>query len=498
MPSKPPEEWSVLREKIIGLGEGSLKKSYYPELQEQLNELERFRTLLDQTNDAIFLVETTSRLLTDYNQSACEQLGYSPEELIKKPFLDIISPDDRRKFMNFCSQHFSTISDKNWKFKVSFIQKNQKHIPMEVSARMVDFSGTLYSVMVARDIRDRIATEKALRESEDYYRTIFENTGSATLILEKNAVISQVNSGFEILSGYSRAEVEGKKNFKEFLHPQEVSKTLKYHKMRRNNIELAPKEYETRGFNKNGELKYLVATVALIPGTDKSLVSLMDITDRKVAEEQLINSLGEKEVLLKEIHHRVKNNLQIISSLLNLQSYHVKNVDDLEIFKESQGRIKSMALIHEQLYQSKNLASINFAEYIRNIMSHLFNSYTSNATVITLDLDLNDVNLEIETAIPCGLIINELVSNGLKHAFHNRDKGKISITLKQNEEKTILLISDDGVGFNIESVSSNSLGLKLVKTLVKQLEGTLEVKSEINIGSSFLISFKEVTYKKRV
>ncbi|MDP3623469.1 MAG: ATP-binding protein, partial [Methanobacteriaceae archaeon] len=155
---------------------------------------------------------------------------------------------------------------------------------------------------------------------------------------------------------------------------------------------------------------------------------------------------------------------------------------------------KSMALIHEQLYQSENLASINFAEYIKNITSQLFNSYSSPTTTITLNLDLQDVNLEIETAIPCGLIINELVSNSLKHAFKNRNKGKINISLNQDSENVVLSISDDGVGFDLGKINiSDSLGLKLVKTLVNQLDGSLEIRSDE--GSSFLIIFNAAVYK---
>jgi len=268
--------------------------------------------------------------LTDCNKSACDQLGYSQDELIKKPLLDLVDHKNQDNFKKIFSK---TPPKKPWQFEAHFIKKDTKKIPMEVSARTVKFSGVLYSVMVARDIGDRITAQK-------------------------------------------------------FIHPKELLKILKYHQMRRNNIELAPKEYEIRGFDKYGDLKYLVATVALIPGTEKILVSLMDISARKAAEEQLRSSLDEKNVLLKEIHHRVKNNLQIISSLLNLQSYHVRDPQDMEIFKESQGRIKSMAIIHEQLYQSKNLSSINLADYIQNIMTHLFHSYSCPEKKIILELNL--------------------------------------------------------------------------------------------------------------
>lgn len=494
MSSDTPEEWLALREKIIGLGEKSIKKSYYPELQEHLNELERFRTLLDQTNDAIFLVETSSFTITDCNKSACDQLGYSTGELINKPLFDILDYENQKKFNNI---FLELPYKKQWKLEANFIKKDNYQIPMEVSVRMVKFSGTVYSVMVARDIKDRLEAQKALKESEEYYRTIFENTGSATIILEKDTTISKVNTGFETLSKYSREEVEWKKSFKEFIHPKELSRTLKYHQMRRNNIELAPKEYEIVGFDKYGNVKYLVATVALIPGTEKSLVSLMDITARKAAEEELISSLDEKNVLLKEIHHRVKNNLQIISSLLNLQSYHIRDPEDLEIFKESQGRIKSMAIIHEQLYRSKKLSRINFVDYIQNIMNHLFHSYSNSEQEIILELDLDNINLEIDTAIPCGLIINEVASNCLKHAFKGRKKGLVKISLKKSGEYFKLIISDDGIGFEPSEIdNSGSLGLKLVKTLVEQLDGSLEIKSKS--GTSFSITFKELVYKKRI
>ena len=490
MPSEKNELWDDLREKIIGLGENSIQKSYYPELQQYLNDLKRFRTLLDQTNDIIFLVDTYSNLLTDFNSSASFQLGYSSSELSKKNIMDLIIPEDHTKFKDIFSKDNLIPLKENWTFETSFIKKNKNHIPMEVNIQMVQFSEILYLVMVARDIQERITAKEALKESEEYYKTIFENTGSATIILEKNTTLSMVNSGFENLTGYSKKEVEGIMSIEDIVNPEMLELSLKYHHDRRKNKKLIPKEYETMILNKRGDVKYVIATVAMIPGTKKSLVSLVDITSRKIAEKELKTSLNEKNVLLKEIHHRVKNNLQIISSLLNLQSINVRDSQDLEIFKESQDRIKSMAIIHEQLYQSKNLASINFANYIKTIMIHLFHSYSSPSKYIVPRMNLEDINLDIDIAIPCGLIINELVTNSLKHAFEGKKEGIVDISLKCIQDDVILSISDDGVGFDTNKININSsLGLKLVKTLVEQIDGSLNIKNDK--GSNFLIIFKE-------
>lgn len=219
----------------------------------------------------------------------------------------------------------------------------------------------------------------------------------------------------------------------------------------------------------------------------------IDITQRKLAEAQIQASLREKEVLLQEIHHRVKNNLQVISSLLDLQSQQIEELAMLEVFRESQNRVKSMALVHEKLYQSKNFARINFAEYTESLVSYLFKAYELTPGQVIFNLDIEETHLNIDTAIPCGLIINELVSNALKYAFPDNRSGTISISLHSDEEKHLTLsIKDDGVGipknFNVNSVQS--LGLQLVKVLTKQLKG--QIKIEHNQGSQFLIRFSEI------
>lgn len=219
---------------------------------------------------------------------------------------------------------------------------------------------------------------------------------------------------------------------------------------------------------------------------------LRDITERKREEAKLKSSLQEKEILLKEIHHRVKNNLQIISSLLNLQSGHIHDPRALEVFKEGQGRVRSMALIHEKLYQSDDLARVDFYEYISNLAAYLFRSYEVNSGAVTLNVESEDVMLGVDTAIPCGLIINELVSNSLKHAFPGGGGGSITIRLRPaDSEHLTLTVSDDGVGLppDFDVRNTPSLGLQLVNTLARQIGGEVEVAD--GAGAEFKITFRK-------
>ncbi len=215
-----------------------------------------------------------------------------------------------------------------------------------------------------------------------------------------------------------------------------------------------------------------------------------DVTASRHAEEQIKASLKEKEVLLKEIHHRVKNNLQIISSLLSLQGSEIEDPKANQRFKESQDRVKAMALIHERLYQSRDLAKIDFAGYVRNLTGHLLRSYRVNSNVIRLNLEVESIPMNLDVAIPCGLIINELVSNALKYAFPNGGGGEIRVRFAdENQQALKLLVTDNGVGFpKIADVEANeSLGLKLVRSLTEQLGGAIRYgnqdgfQCEINI-----------------
>ena len=220
---------------------------------------------------------------------------------------------------------------------------------------------------------------------------------------------------------------------------------------------------------------------------------ISEIKTRIDAEEKIKASLKEKEVLLKEIHHRVKNNLQVISSLLYLQSNKIDVQEYKEIFNESQNRIKSMALVHEKLYKSDTLAGIELSDYIHSLVNSLMRSYNVSYHKIKQEIDIDDIFLSIDKSIPFGLIINELVTNSLKYAYEGRDEGVLRITLKKDNNEIIKVsIYDDGVGIPAEFdiKKANSLGLRLVQTLVEQLEGSLQLN--LDNGTEFIIEFSEI------
>ncbi|WP_321210982.1 sensor histidine kinase [Methanothermobacter sp. DP] len=359
-------EWETLREKIIGFGEKSIRKSYYPRLQESLAELSRFRKLFDCTDDAIFLVKTPGGELKDANRSACTRLGYSTHDIPGHSIYDLLPEDMHSRFKGILEGNDERIT-----MEGHLIKRNREMIPVEIKVDMVDFDGERYAVLVARDITERLKMEGELRKS-----------------------------------------------------------------------------------------------------------------------------LREKEVLLSEIHHRVKNNLQIISSLLSLQSHSIKDPTCRNILEESQDRIRSMGLIHEQLYRSGDFSSIDFGVYASRLLKNLQRSY-SHGKDIELSLEADDIKVSLETSIPLGLILSELVTNALKHAFRGRDRGRITVRLKERDSDCILEVKDDGVGFNKEDLrNSNSLGFKLVEILTEQLEGTLTFSGED--GGFFRIEFREPHYANRM
>jgi PAS domain S-box-containing protein len=346
---------------------------------------------------------------------------------------------------------------------------------------------------------ERKQVEEVLKESEEKYRTILENIEDGYFEVDIAGNFTFFNDSLGKILGYSKDELMGMNN-RQYTDKENAKITYQaFNKVYRTGKPNIGTQYEI--IRKDGTRGQVESSASLMKNAEGQAIGfrgiIRDITERKQAEEQIKASLREKEVLLKEIHHRVKNNLQVISSLLSLQSQHIKDKDSLEMFQESQNRVQSMSLIHEKLYQSNDLSRIDMNEYTKDLTTSLFRSYADSAA-IKLKTKVADIFLDITTAIPCGLIINELTSNALKHGFPDRRQGEIAIAMHPANNKIELVVSDTGVGFpeGIDFRNTTTLGMQLVITLVEQLEGTIEL--DRRAGSAFTICFKGLTYKKRI
>ncbi|MBI1356914.1 MAG: PAS domain S-box protein [Acidobacteria bacterium] len=249
---------------------------------------------------------------------------------------------------------------------------------------------------------------------------------------------------------------------------------------------------EIFGLRKDGREFPAEASISKVDlgGVQLFTVILRDVSESRHVERTLRAALQDKEILLREVHHRVKNNLQVISSLLSLQARATQDEEVRRAFDESQHRIQSMALIHEQLYESTDFSDVDFPEYIRQLAQRLFRSYQVRPGRVELETSIGDVRLGVDVAVPCGLIVNELLSNSLKHGFPNDEQGLIRINVESMPDKSVLLtVSDNGVGLppEIGFWSTKTLGLRLVRSLVRQLDGEIELEGPP--GAEFRIRF---------
>lgn len=345
---------------------------------------------------------------------------------------------------------------------------------------------------------ERKQAEKMLKEQEEFYRTLVENTHDLIVETNTDGELLYVSSNHEEILGY-KPEVLLGENIFDLIYPEDRPSVLSEFVLAAEDLATARSVYRCR--HRNGGLRWFESTgrpFRTSSGEIRIIIDCREITERIKAEEEIQKSLSEKEALLKEIHHRVKNNLQIISSLLSLQSDYVKGGDSLRLIHECQSRIFAIALIHERLYQSANLRDVKMAEYIEDLAAKLMCVYAKEKQSIDVNINSDDIDVTIDSAVPCGLIINELFSNCLKHAFpknigngeHGGRAGFISVGIKSEPEgQVVLTVKDNGVGFpeNLDFRKTESLGLQLVCTLVEQLNGTIELVR--NNGTTFSIKF---------
>ena len=352
---------------------------------------------------------------------------------------------------------------------------------------------------------------KLMKEYEQGLSEIIEFLPDATFVIDRFSRVIAWNRAIEDMTGVNADEILGKGNyaysvpFYDTRKPILIDLVLNYDKEVEKDYEFIKREGNALLAEVNvflmGDTHIL--GIKAVPLYDNNynitgaIESIRDITASKKAQEKISKALEEKNILLKEIHHRVKNNLQIISSLLSLQEIYVQeDVKAVNVLKESQNRVLSMATVHEMLYQSNDISRINFSYYIKKLTANIFHSYHINSMP---QINVDQIYLNIETSIPLGLIISELVSNSLKYAFPDDKIGNITVKLYSHNEDYELIISDDGIGFpnNIDFRNVKStLGLQLINSLVSQLDGSIQL--DRSNGTKYIIRFKELKYTQRI
>lgn len=508
---------------IIGIGICMNDLQDYKETETALKlSEERHRHIVETANEGIWLLDAAGR--TRYvNPRMAQMLGYNVEEILNKSLFDFLD-DDESSFLEavpFSNAHIkgkdasqTHLEQHDFKFR----RKDGSQLWAIISkTSLLNPDGYYEGVLgMITDITERKQAEAALRNSVEELRLSEERLQLALEASDEGLWDLNIPTGkvyysprwLEML-GYQVGEISGHlSSWKQLLHPEDQKRVIEQlESYLKDNTTLYYDEYRLR--TKSEEWKW-VANYGKVVVRDKNGESLRMIGTHKdislikqrqeeseKAELQLKNSLQEKEMLLREIHHRVKNNLHVVANLLDLQTDYVDNDEILALFADSQNRIQSMALIHEQLYQSENLRQVNFGEYIHRLVSNLFSCNELNGNIES-KLDVEPLLLNLETAIPCGLLINELVTNIFKHAFPESRMGKIHIQLTQDREQFLhLKVADNGIGLpkGIDWKQSSTLGLKLVRILCRQLKA--EVNLETYQGTAFTFIFKELNYQPR-
>lgn len=453
------------------------------------NEFEIFHAIYENAPIGIALTDTSANILR-VNRRFSQMLGYTQTELINKNIREITYPDDLESEIS-AMRKIKSSEREIYSLKKRYIKKNSEIIWVNLTTNIIRNAAAdpMFVLGLAEDITEKNAIEKRLIESEEIQRIILKSSEDIIVMIDKNLKYLYYNGSPKF--NLTANDLIGKTPYDFFskeaadrivIHVQKVFQSKRVER-RIDKINWAGEDIwfdvvNHPVFNDHNEV---IAVTAFS----------RNITERMLANIQLEKSLKEKELLLKEIHHRVKNNLNVVIGLLELQMESISDEILKEAFSDSTKRIRSMALIHEHLYQNKDLSGIQLARYLEHLVDYIVSSHTDKSKQILTDYSLENIFIGIDQAIPCGLIVNEVVTNSIKYAFAGKHKGKIAVKLTKLENDFIKLdIIDDGVGlpedFNLEN--SSSLGLQLINLLIQQLKAVYEIKK--NGGTSVQITFK--------
>ncbi len=449
--------------------------------RELLRSQQYTQSIINSSLDMICASDNNDRII-EFNKAAQHIFGYSENEIIGKPsFILYANKLDREKVRKSLS--------KSGMFSGEVVNKRKNgetFIAFLSGSLLYNEHGEKIGAMgVSRDITELKIAESLLTQSLERNNAIINALPDVILRIDKKGFVLDMLTSTGKFFSLSRNEVCGKnlQDLAPFCVDNQSKRCIKEALNGKSDI-----IHEYSVLTKDDVFNYFESRYAKI-NANEVLVVVRDITETKLAQDSIKKSLQEKEILLKEIHHRVKNNLQVISSILNLQSSFIQDAKTQHILRESQNRIKSMAYIHETLYQNKDFSNVNFSAYVANLSKNLFYSYNISQQEVKLVLDIEPVQLSLDNAIPCGLIINELLANALKYAFPNNRRGILTVRVMKENEFINIEIEDNGVGFpdGLDFRCTETLGLQLVMTLAEQINAEIRLISKE--GCKFAIKF---------
>jgi len=458
----------------------------------------KFRDLVENALVGIYIIQNNKYAYV--NPKYREIFGYDESEILGMDAWKTIHDDYKQIVQENIDKRLSgEIKDIQYSFKA--VRRDGKVIDVEVRGTKMEYKGDEALIGTLLDITERNKSEQELNEQREFLRLVIDLNPNLIFAKDWDGKFTLVNKSVADIYGTSVAELVGKSDADFNSNTEEVEHFINDDRevMKSKQMKFIPEEQVTN--SGTGETRWFKTIKVPIEKNDGSLQVLgvaSDITARKLADELTKKSLAQKEILLQEIHHRVKNNLQIIISLLKLQSQYIKDYHDLEIFQNSRSRVETMSLIHEKLYRSADINNIDLNSYISDIANRVVMSAEAYREIKVEVNSEDDTKLTIDTAIPCGLVINELMINILKYSKHLNGIGVIKIDIRKIDGKFVIDIFDNGTGIRemLDVSNSESLGLQLVETLLMQLDGSIEIdRTNYN---HFKISFEEIVYKDRI
>lgn len=440
----------------------------------KVSERERLASIVDSSEDAI-LSKTMEGIITSWNSGAEALYGYTAEEVLGK-HVSILTPEDQ---LDEIPQLMSRLAKGEVIGHYETLRKRKNGSLIDVALTISPMRDEKGIIVGASAVARNITLEKRLRAERQFLGLIVEGSDDAIYSKDLNGIVLSWNPGAEKIFGYTPQEIIGKPVALLTApgNENQVPEILSQLKAG-NRIE----HFETQRKRKDGTLIHVSLTISPVKDDSGNIIAASsiakDITKQKQAARVIEAQLQEKKVLLQEIHHRVKNNLQLVASLLELRSRGMENLAAKAAFNDSIGRIRSMAILHEKMYGSNIVGNVNFGEYIKSLFEPLAEAFNKDLP-INFVVDSDHFMLDLNRAIPLGLILNELLTNSVKHAFSSSKPPEIMVKIRTNMDKVAMVVADNGTGLpaDVDLFKSDSFGFKIVRLLIEQIDGQIKVQN---------------------